>query len=36
MILRHIGLTVFGLGHLRPASGTWGSLPPPALALGLL
>ena len=21
-------LTVFGLGHTRPASGTWGSLPP--------
>lgn len=28
-------LTVFGLGHLRPASGTWGSLPPVLLA-GLL
>ncbi len=26
-------VTVFGLGHLRPASGTWGSTPPPALAL---
>lgn len=25
-------LTVFGLGHRRPASGTWGSLPPVALA----
>ena len=36
MILRHIALTVFGLGHLRPAPGTWGSMPPPALALGLL
>lgn len=21
-------ITTFGLGHLRPASGTWGSLPP--------
>ncbi|MEO1008124.1 MAG: phosphatidylglycerophosphatase A [Planctomycetota bacterium] len=30
-------LTVGGLGHLRPAPGTWGSLPPAALAgvLGL-
>ncbi|MFI4872370.1 MAG: phosphatidylglycerophosphatase A, partial [Phycisphaerales bacterium JB061] len=25
-------LTTFGLGRLRPASGTWGSLPPPAIA----
>ncbi|MEM1071474.1 MAG: phosphatidylglycerophosphatase A [Planctomycetota bacterium] len=25
-------LTVFGLGRLRPAPGTWGSLPPIALA----
>lgn len=25
-------ITVFGLGHMRPASGTWGSLPPVALA----
>ncbi len=25
-------LTTFGLGHLRPAPGTWGSLPPPAVA----
>jgi len=29
-------VTTFGLGHMRPASGTWGSLPPPALALGLV
>jgi phosphatidylglycerophosphatase A len=29
-------LTVFGLGHLRPASGTWGSLPPPLIAAGLV
>ncbi|MEO1583953.1 MAG: phosphatidylglycerophosphatase A [Planctomycetota bacterium] len=28
-------LTVFGLGRLRPAPGTWGSLPPVVLA-GLL
>ena len=28
-------VTVFGLGHLRPAPGTWGSLPPVAAA-GLL
>lgn len=28
-------VTTFGLGHFRPASGTWGSLPPVALALGL-
>lgn len=29
-------LTTFGLGHMRPASGTWGSLPPPAVAWGLV
>jgi phosphatidylglycerophosphatase A len=29
-------VTVFGLGLLRPAPGTWGSLPPPLLALALL
>lgn len=29
-------ITTFGLGHLRPASGTWGSLPPVALALVLI
>lgn len=28
--------TVFGLGHMRPASGTWGSLPPVVLAAGLI
>ena len=27
--------TAGGLGHLRPASGTWGSLPPAALLLGM-
>lgn len=25
-------ITVFGLGHMRPASGTWGSMPPVAIA----
>lgn len=25
-------ITTFGLGHLRPASGTWGSLPPVVLS----
>jgi phosphatidylglycerophosphatase A len=25
-------ITTFGLGHMRPASGTWGSLPPVVLA----
>jgi len=34
--LRFWLVTVFGLGLLRPAPGTWGSLPPPALVLGLL
>ncbi len=29
-------LTVFGLGHMRPASGTWGSLPPVLLAGALV
>ena len=29
-------VTVGGLGHLRPASGTWGSLPPPVIAGGLM
>lgn len=28
-------ITVWGLGHLRPASGTWGSLPPVVIAAGL-
>jgi phosphatidylglycerophosphatase A len=28
--------TAFGLGLLRPAPGTWGSLPPVVLALGVL
>ncbi len=29
-------ITVFGLGAMRPASGTWGSLPPVALAAILI
>lgn len=29
-------LTTFGLGYLRPASGTWGSLPTLALAAALI
>jgi phosphatidylglycerophosphatase A len=33
---RHALVTVFGLGLLKPAPGTWGSLPPPLLVLALL
>jgi phosphatidylglycerophosphatase A len=33
---RHVLVTVFGLGLLKPAPGTWGSLPPPLLVLALL
>lgn len=29
-------VTVFGLGYLRPAPGTWGSMPPVALAAILM
>lgn len=29
-------MTAFGLGRLKPAPGTWGSLPPPLLALALI
>ncbi|MEC9372922.1 MAG: phosphatidylglycerophosphatase A [Planctomycetota bacterium] len=29
-------LTTFGLGYLRPAPGTWGSMPPAALAWVML
>ena len=29
-------LTTGGLGHMRPASGTWGSLPPVIIAYGLI
>jgi phosphatidylglycerophosphatase A len=25
-------ITTFGLGHMRPASGTWGSMPPAVMA----
>ena len=34
--MRSLLLTSFGLGLMRPASGTWGSTPPPLLVLGLL
>jgi len=34
--MRTILLTVFGLGLLKPAPGTWGSTPPAALAAVLL
>ena len=33
MNIRLLLLTTFGLGHLRPASGTWGSTPPVAFVL---
>ena len=36
MNVRLLLITVFGLGHLRPASGTWGSTPPVAFALFLV
>ena len=36
MRLAHLLLTVFGLGHMRPAPGTWGSTPPPAVAMLLV
>lgn len=29
-------ITVFGLGFMRPASGTWGSMPPVILAAALI
>ena len=29
-------ITTFGLGHMRPASGTWGSLPPAFIAAALV
>jgi phosphatidylglycerophosphatase A len=29
-------VTTFGLGHMRPASGTWGSLPPVVIAGALV
>lgn len=33
---RTLALTAGGLGFLRPAPGTWGSMPPPALSVVLL
>jgi phosphatidylglycerophosphatase A len=33
---RTLALTSLGLGFLRPAPGTWGSLPPPAIAFALV
>ncbi|MHC4415320.1 MAG: phosphatidylglycerophosphatase A family protein [Planctomycetota bacterium] len=36
MSVRYALLTVFGLGLLRPAPGSWGSTPPPALVLAML
>jgi phosphatidylglycerophosphatase A len=33
---RTLSLTSLGLGFLRPAPGTWGSLPPPAIAWALM
>lgn len=35
-LLRFRLLTTFGLGLMKPASGTWGSLPPPILAALLM
>lgn len=34
--LGKILLTTFGLGHMRPASGTWGSMPTVVIAGGLI
>lgn len=36
MNIRALLVTSLGLGYLRPAPGTWGSLPPPALAFLLI
>lgn len=33
--LASLSLSVGGLGFLRPAPGTWGSMPPPAIIAGL-
>ena len=33
--IAHVAGTVFGIGHLRPAPGTWGSLAALPLAWGL-
>jgi len=35
-LIGRLSVTALGLGYLRPASGTWGSLPPLVLALVLL
>lgn len=32
---RLLWITTFGLGYMRPASGTWGSLPPVAIACAM-
>lgn len=32
---RLLWITTFGLGYMRPASGTWGSLPPVAIAFAM-
>jgi phosphatidylglycerophosphatase A len=34
--LRLLLITTFGLGHMRPASGTWGSMPTVVLAAALM
>ncbi|MFM9956784.1 MAG: phosphatidylglycerophosphatase A [Phycisphaerales bacterium] len=36
MNIRALFISCFGLGHLRPAPGTWGSLPPAVLAFLML
>jgi phosphatidylglycerophosphatase A len=35
-VTRAAAVSGLGLGYLRPAPGSWGSLPPPAIALGLV
>jgi phosphatidylglycerophosphatase A len=35
-VTRAAAVSGLGLGYLRPAPGSWGSLPPPAVALGLV
>jgi phosphatidylglycerophosphatase A len=34
--LKAAAVSVLGLGHMRPASGTWGSTPPVAVAFALV
>ncbi len=36
LLIRFLIVTAFGLGKLKPAPGTWGSLPPCVLAAGFL